>query len=613
MALTNKVKSKAVKSACLDCKRQKLKCDGNKPCSRCIQMEIPKTCKYIAEGRKDKRSFENGSRNFVFKDQVFRRSDSLSKTRKNNQNKVAASNLDGGESNPRFISEEFCSESNQDGKNLPCRDYQLDFDFNDFNTEAEDMNRFLELLGDDFLLHDQELYPHHQNISFSVVSGTNSTEVTEPEKLFSQRDHLIEILFENEIHVPPGISKQHLLDLEKTYDDLREIGGNSDQKFLLCTALCLGALTIRKRELLNQSTVEKPATILRNSIPKISSDAYNYCNIAKALILDVLSSPTIDGFCGLALMANFMTMMISLEGQLYLTTNALQIGMALDLHRREKCNELVESDANGLGLILLFWNVRCSACMLSAFHGRQPLIVPENISTPQPCELLPENKLNELVMNFMQVRIQLAALQSKILVEIYGSGFTDEAFTKLEKELEYISAQVESNKSCPTFEKHAFYRSRLLMLELSCLRAQTVLLLYRPKLITGKSLRAVNVAKSIILDIWSQYTKQYPSNKREMLEHLDWNFCYPLRTATLTLWISCAILLEYKHMIDFMRTSDSFEYILALEVLEGLVQILPIEQQLIDLLKSPNDSVIGTDGCTGNFWTTMSDQKLQNK
>lgn len=90
-----------------------------------------------------------------------------------------------------------------------------------------------------------------------------------------------------------------------------------------------------------------------------------------------------------------------------------------------------------------------------------------------------------------------------------------------------------------------------------------------------------------------------------MLEKLDWNFCYPLRTATLTLWISCNILLKYKQMIEFMR-SDPFEYILALEVLEGLVQVLPIEQQLIDLLKSPKSSVMETDGCTGRFWTSMS-------
>lgn len=121
----------------------------------------------------------------------------------------------------------------------------------------------------------------------------------------------------------------------------------------------------------------------------------------------------------------------------------------------------------------------------------------------------------------------------------------------------------------------------------------------------------MNAAKSIIHEIWSHYTKQFPKNEKEIIEHLDWNFCYPFRTASLTLCVSCVILLRYTQAIKFLEDSDLFEYVLAIEILQDLIQLLPIEQKLTDLIKAssePKGTTIGSNSDSFvEFWGCMLD------
>lgn len=595
-------RKRSISLACTVCRKRKLKCDGNKPCGRCIRLNTPKECIYDIDKRKDKRKIKNGSKVFLFKNNTIDNGNNSILENKG-LNEDLSSHIYEKEA-PKFDSDIDISRFgtndavifNNDGwdTSLP-----IDFDFDEFNTETTDFDDFLKLLGDNSPSKEQK------SLSYSptAIGLSGVVKETESEDNAPTRSRLIDVLFENELHSVPGISKWHLYELESQYPNLECTEGDSDEKFLLSTVLCLGSLTIRKRELLNHSNIDNSPLLPENSISKLTTDAFKYYNAAKTLVPDLLSHPTIDGFCGLVLMANFMTMMISLEHQLYLSINALQLAVALNLNDNTKCKELLESNSDGIGVILLFWNIWCSSCMLATIHGKNPFITLEQITTPLPCEISPRNKTNKLLIDFMQIRIKLATLQSKIFQRLYTSSTANEVpFVNLEREFEEVSLQITRLKGFPIFEEHLFYRSRVLMLELSCLRAQASFLLYRPYLITGESLQAVTMAKSIIHEIWSQYTKQFPDNEKERHERLDWNFCYPLRTASLTLCISCIILLRYKQVVQFLKGTELFEYILALEILQDLVQVLPIEQNLIDIIKYPISPVQLSGDSFVEFW-----------
>ena len=335
-----------------------------------------------------------------------------------------------------------------------------------------------------------------------------------------------------------------------------------------------------------------------------------YYNVAKILVSDLLLRPTIDGFCSLVLIASFITIMISLEDQLSLSKNFLQLAVVLNLNNSEKCEEFLESKGYGIDVILLFWNLWCSSCMLATIHGRSPFITLQNITTPLPYELHSGNENSALSLDFTQHRIKLAEMQGMVFQQLYTSNTINELqFINLEREFEQVSIQVTRLKGSSIFKEHLFYRSRVLMLELSCSRAQTSFLLYRPYLISGKSVQVVTMAKSIIHEIWSYYTKKFSNNEKERRKHLDWNFCYPIRTASLTLCVSCIILLKYKQVMRFHGDIEQFEYALALEILQDLVQILPIEQKLLDLVKAPVNSQWPSDDNFVNFWALKLNEK----
>lgn len=599
-------------NACTVCKRRKLKCDGKKPCSRCIHLNIAEECIYIVDRRKDRRQCKSGSKEFVFQNHVFNEvhGSSEKKDKRRTANRILIASKPEAVENQAIDILSFARDGDQFTSEKTWNNpLEMSFEFDDFTFEGADVDNFLKLLGDVMPPFQREDFCD-PNINYSDRQKVLPIAGNESMDCIQQRYQLINIIFENESHTPPGVSKRHLIDLVGNYRDLEMAEGDHNEKFLLSTVLCLGALTLRKRELLKHKPSEESPSTFVNGIPKVAVDAYRYYNIAKGLIPNILLIPSIDGFCGLVLMANFMTLMISLEGQLYLSVNALKVAAALGWHKKKVSQELIASNHNGIGLILLFWNVWCSSCMLATFLGQQPSFNFEEINTVLPCEMPLGDYSSDFSLRFMQLRVQLADIQSRVFRQLHMCGTIKRSeFMELEKELDTITIRVSQMKSLPIFEERLFYRSSLLMLELSSLRAQTCFLLYRHHLLDKRSLQAVNTAKSIIREIWSHYTKQSTKNKKDVTHHLDWNFCYPLRTASLTLWISCVILLKYSKSVPFLKDYDTFEYSLALEVLQDLVQLLPIEEDLVGLIINKKDSIVDTIGCSSrvrsNFWTCM--------
>lgn len=55
-------------------------------------------------------------------------------------------------------------------------------------------------------------------------------------------------------------------------------------------------------------------------------------------------------------------------------------------------------------------------------------------------------------------------------------------------------------------------------------------------------------------------------------------------------------------MVQFLKGTELIEYILALEILQDLVQVLPIEQNLIDIIKYPISPVQRSGDSFVEFW-----------
>ncbi|QEU59503.1 hypothetical protein KDRO_C00210 [Kluyveromyces lactis] len=587
--------------ACLECKKRKQKCDGQKPCGRCTKLNVK--CVYGTDRRKDKRKNKDGSNMFIFKNQTLC-NDKISGVVPHSSSHDTIMTKETWEpSYPLFSddvnSADIISIENTDGS-VPL---QFDLDFT--SLESCDVNDFLRLIGDTFPANNAEILEMNQMGDFNTPSISQSIQ-DDKSQFAIQRNRLIDVIFGNDSHTPPGILREHILELSERHKDLEAVDFDNNGKFLLSTVLCLGALTLRKRELLNRDS-NQPSP---SGIPEVAAGAYKYYTIATDLIPAVHAAPNIDGFCGLVLMANFMTIMIPLEGQLYLSNNALEVAVALNLHKRENYDEMIVSNPAQLGVFLLFWNLWCSSCMLATLLGKQPFLALDNISLPPPHQMKPTISPSPLSINFMRLRIQLATLQTKIFQRLYVYGSLNKVlFQEIETELSLLSTQISNMKSYPIYDEGLFYRSKVLMLELSCLKAHNAFLLYRPNLIQKKSLHAVEAAKHIILEIWSHYTKQFPKNEKDLVDHLDWNFSYPLRTASLTLSISCVILQKYQQSLHFLEEYGIFEYNLALGVLNDLIQVVPIEKRLINLLTVSRATVEDSNESNREdslrFWTNM--------
>ena len=151
--------------------------------------------------------------------------------------------------------------------------------------------------------------------------------------------------------------------------------------------------------------------------------------------------------------------------------------------------------------------VAVSYTHLDVYKRQQPFLNLEDITLPAPYKMQLTTGSSALSINFMQLRIQLATLQTKIFQKLYVSGSVNKvSFLEIERELSVLSTQITNMKSHPIFDEELFYRSKVLMLELSCLKAHNAFLLYRPNLLQKKSLHAVDAAKHIIMEVWSHYT-----------------------------------------------------------------------------------------------------------
>lgn len=601
-------KRKVGRRACMLCKLKKLKCDGNYPCGRCAKLGVPSECGYEVDRRKCRAYGSDGTKAYVFKSSPFS-SQHPSEGCFKNEATVHHLSEHKIETSPDPLSKSIQDATlsfneRKDSEYNMWNFKPMVFNFNNFNLQDVGFDDFLRVFDD--------VDP------FSTEDGSDQFPFAEPAELplgapFGndnkesrlERSDLIEILFQSDYHAPPGISKDHLLDLERRHENLQDDSADSNDIFLLSTTLCLGALTSHKRELLR---TRNEGFVSRSSIPDRAARAFNYYTIAKNLIPDVLLHSSIDGFCGLVLMANFMTMMVSLEEQFYLSANALQIAVTLRLHEREKFNELVKINSHNIGLFFLFWNIWCSSCMLGSFLGVKPTLPLADIGIPLPFDMAVTGNLSSLSLKFMQLRIQIASLLTKISRYYIEDHMTTATFMGLEEELHDISNQVAKLKCLPILDEHTYHRSRLLILELVSMESQVALLLYRSNLLCKRSFEAVHTAKKIVYEIWSHYSKQFEKNERDLINHLDWNFSYPLRTAFLTLWIACIVLRKYQRLLSFLQDDNLTEYTLAIEVLQDLVKLLPVHQNLLNLITSLGEAgkphSLGPDR-SSHFWMSL--------
>ncbi|CUS24355.1 LAQU0S15e02630g1_1 [Lachancea quebecensis] len=607
-------KRKAGHRACALCKLKKLKCDGNNPCGRCTKSGVPKECKYGLDKRASRFDKKNGVKAFIFKSSSF---GAQYPSEGSPQNEAVTHSLPeqklgtAPESSGDIVQDTFpLFDETRDLENDMWDLKPMEFDLSSFSLQEIGFDDFLRVFDDSSVsicIQDRDccsLCPETADMTQGFGSGGNDDQES---KL--KRSDFIEILFQSDHHAPPGISKNHLLELEKRHKNLQNSAADSNDIFLLSTVLCLGALTMHKRELLHCSSTQNEGLVSKGFMPNRVARAFEYYTISKNLIPKVLSCPSIDGFCGLVLMANFMTMMVPLEEQFYLSANALQIAVSLKLHKQEMFDELVEINSHNVGLFFLFWNIWCSSCMLASFLGVKPVLSLADMSLPLPLDMAVAENMSFLSLTFVQLRIQTASFLNKVSNHLFTEGpMTSITFMGLEEELHDISNQIVKLKSLPIMDEHTYHRCRLFILELASMESQAALLLYRSNLLCKRSFEAVHFAKRIVYEIWSHYTKQFEKNERDLINHLDWNFSYPLRTAFLTLWIACIVLRKYQQHLCFIQNDNLTEYTLAIEVLQDLVKLLPIHQNLLALLNSPhegNESQHLAPDQSLQFWMSM--------
>lgn len=65
-----------------------------------------------------------------------------------------------------------------------------------------------------------------------------------------------------------------------------------------------------------------------------------------------------------------------------------------------------------------------------------------------------------------------------------------------------------------------------------------------------------------------------------MLVHLDWNFTYPLRTATMCAYTAAKVLTEFINSVDYL-TYEYYDYKLSRRLLEFLTGMMPINKHLL--------------------------------
>lgn len=545
--------------ACSRCKLKKLKCDGLVPsCSRCHELGL-QSCYYPPDKRVDKRRILNGQSAFVFKHSNDRKRairqfppsiDHNEKTSSKFSGILTTSSLQFPDNNvlelpknPDQLSTQTWSEIGEIGE-LPC-----DFDIDQF---FQYLDGSLNLESYDKSIKNSEV-PIYETCNGEAAS----------------RQTLIDAVFENEDHTPQSISRA-MIELIALTAQVSE-----DESFLLSTVLTLGALTLAKRDfveqrskqLLSGDNLEHPLRA-----PFVASEAYIYFLQAREYIPKMVENPTRHGFRGLSLISNLMSMLLTTESQMYVSYHALHVAVSIGLDKLA----VLDAHSDDFGLVIALWEIWSATCMLSSFHGVLPPIKREDIKATLDLNIVPE-----YASTFFQLRVQLAEL----LCQVTTISHPPEAHmsdAEMRRALMALMLRMNNLEEQYATDEHTFKRQELLILELKCWKSQVNMLSSLPSMVLKVNVRAVVEARNIIKELWSYYN---PDSIVEgsMLAHLDWNFTYPLRTATICAFTATTVISRFISSEAYL-TYDYFEYQLGRKVLITLTSIMPVNKHfLLDL------------------------------
>lgn len=537
--------------ACVRCKQKKIKCDSLEPsCSACLKLGL--RCESSSDRRVDKRTIQDGISSFVFK-----HSGSITKNRRQNYDKsknvgsigLLPTPISSSEGGPPISLIDIASTQPESNSFLSYSElgdtgelfYELDIENFFFNVDGS--------LGLDHL-------DNHQNAPLGDMASTASLE-TDLAEAFSHQ-LLIDTVFNDESHTPMSITRPMMMAIDAKSQK------SEDELFLLNIVLAIGALTISKLDLAQSSVgFTTNASNLNSSL--VASEVVNYFQNARHFNSFISEKPSRNGFRGLVLMSNFLTGLLTLEAQMIVSYHALQIAVSLGLHQIEQ-TELLEENYE---LSIAFWELWCSACLFSSFHDRFPPIRIDEISTPSKLKM--ENDFDE---EFFQLRIRLAEIHCQVRNISIAVPKHD-----LRRAVADVMESVDSLEEQISFDEQAFHRRELLLLELKCWKSQALMLDNRFELSRNRSKLAVNEARKIVRELWSYYNPE-TFKKGVPLAHLDWNYTYPLRTATICAFTAAKILTEFINSVEFL-SFEYFDYSLSRKLLDILTNLMPINKPLL--------------------------------
>lgn len=563
--------------ACTCCKQKKLKCDGLQPvCSRCKKSGIT-ICRYPPDKRIDKTRRHNGNKMFIFKDHAL-----TGKSEKPQERKqlVIQDLAESQTANEQVLLQQpsdsiplFPGAGYELGGNVEYLLPQQELEqANNYNWSDLDIEHFLRCLDDSLTMEAFE------SLSQLLLEVPLDSAVY----LVSPHQELIDAVFYNQNHKPPAISRDEIMSLDmKPLDEKAK-----DEIFLESVVLALGSLTLAKRDLVRQRT-EASSDSLHLKIKAVASDAFDFYSKAKSLIPVVMDKPTKNGFRGMVLMANYMSILHNLATQMQICYDALQVAVSLNLDSASP-DDAVNEDSD---LVITFWSLWCSACMLSAFHGRLPPIRRDDITTTVDIKMS-----NRHVEEFVKIRIELADLYCQVVKYVNQNGECPAQLTGTLMQLNEKISHVEDDYA---LDERSYHRREVLNLELNCWKSQIGMLIHLPRLDQKKSTRSANVAKSVIKELWSYYEPDF-FQSRNILENLDWNFSYPLRTATISIFIACIVLVKYIKSVDYLNY-EFVEYKLGLRLLRSLTSMMPINKYLLDELEDVKNDTNSDTGLPKAF------------
>lgn len=548
--------------ACVRCKLKKLKCDGMKPsCSTCLKLGL--RCETPIDKRVDKRRFQNGVSLFVFKNAPVEQIRERSGSPRTREKSVSYLAPPPNTANHLPVDSPQVSQKNINEVNFnPIPWLNLE-DFGELQIDL-DIDEFLRNLDYSFGLELPDSL--RESIPSSPLPHLQNESVT-------LHQMLIDTVFGDTSHTPKSVTRSMIESIaNKTYR-------SEDESFLLSTVLAIGALTLAKQNYAEQRRAMSENDSVRLKTPLVASEAYHHFQDARKLNSHILEHPSKNGFRGLALISNFLSGLLTLEAQMIVSYQALQVACSIGMH----CRQSSEPVGEEFGLTIAFWELWCSACLFSSFHGRPLPLRKEDIITPSNL-----NITDKFSKEFFLLRIRLAELHSQLANKKANgnNGVTIQGFQEAVGETRERLYSLAG--SFPTSEQ-GFHRQELLIMELKCWMSQAVMLEGEHALIKKLNIRSFIEAKKIINDLWNHYNPEI-FGKGAMLRHLDWNFTYPLRTATICAFTAVRVLTLFINSVDYL-SYDYFHYQLGRKVLESLTDMMPINKHLLedlDALKIPN-------------------------